>query len=191
MGRRLAQPSDFAPADPDDEQGKADYASALQEWEGKVKEYNDDLTALSEMEGWTEYTKRIAAPGQWGETKKEGVTVHFYTYTDSGKKTIEAALVGLDEAFKRMGSELRANMTTWGQEVTQLRKDTAAKDVSLTEANTALTTEQQARTNDVNQLTDRLTAETQRADRNAIGKTTAENEAREEQGGERRRRSPA
>ncbi len=163
------------PADPDDEQGKADYASALQAWEAKVKEYDDDLKALSEMEGWKEYNERIAAPGQWGDITKEGVTVHFYTY-GAGGDTIEAAMVGLDEAFKRMGAELRSNMEALGSQVVQLRKETAAKEEALTTANAALTTEQEARTNDVNQLTTRVNAETERANRNAIEKTTAQNE---------------
>jgi len=165
------------PADPDDEQGKTDYNAELAAWEKKVEEYNADLKALSEMEGWTEYTERIAAPGQWGDLSKEGVTVHFFTYTDTGKQTIEAAMSGLDEAFKRMGAELRADMSAWGQEITQLRKDTAAKEQALTEARDALSAEQTARTNDVNQLTERVNAETERANRNAIRATTAENEA--------------
>ncbi len=166
-----------SPADPDDEQGKADYNSELKDWENKVAEYNADLQALSEMEGWTEYTARIAAPGTWGDIQKEGVTVHFFTYTDTGKQTVEAGLVGLDDAFKRMAAELKANMAGWAQEVTQLRKDTAAKDVELAKRQTALETEQTARTNDVNQLTERVNAETERANRNAIRATTAENES--------------
>ncbi|MDJ0523308.1 MAG: hypothetical protein QNJ90_14655, partial [Planctomycetota bacterium] len=138
--------------------------------------YNADLKSLSEMAGWTEYSERISAPGQWGDITKEGVTVHFFTYTDTGKQTVEAAMVGLDDAFKRMGNELKANMGAWAQEITQLRKDTAAKDEELNARQAALEKEQTDRTNDVNQLTERVNAETERANRNAIGKTTAENE---------------
>jgi len=163
------------PADPDDEQGKADYASALQAWSAKVQEYDDDLKALSQMEGWKEYTARIAAPGQWGDITKEGVTVHFYTY-GGGADTIEAAMVGLDEGFKRMGAELRSNIETLGNQVVQLRKETAAKEQALTETKAALTKEQGDHTADNDQLQTRITAETERANRNAIEKTTAQNE---------------
>ena len=164
------------PADPDDVQGKQEYASALQEWERKVAEYSADLKALSEMEGWTEYSSRIGAPGQWGDPTKEGVTVHYYQYADTGTRTIESALVGLDKAFEGMGAEIRANMETWGQEITQLRKDNKAKEDSITQLQGQLQTEQQAHTNDVSQLQDRINQEQERANRNAIAKTNSDNE---------------
>jgi len=164
------------PADPDDTQGKQEYASALQEWERKVKDYSADLKALSEMAGWQEYRKRIAPPGQWGDPTKEGVTVQFYQYSDTGQKTIEAAMVGLDTAFNLMGQELRANMEAWGNQISQLRKDTKAKEDTITQLQQQLEQEQQAHTTDVSQLQDRINQEQERANRNAIGKTNAENE---------------
>ncbi len=166
----------IAPADPDDEQGKARYLTELQEWEDKVKRYHEALAELSGMAGWKEYTARIAAPGTWGDITKAGVTVQFYQYQESGTRTIEAAMAGLDTAFERIGGELRANMQTWGQEVSQLRKDTAAKEASITDLNGQLQAEQEAHTNDVSQLQDRITQETERANRNAIKATNAENE---------------
>jgi len=165
------------PSDPDDDAGVADYNAALSAWEGQVKEYGNDLSELSSMAGWTEYSKVIAAPGTWADITKTPLTVQFYQYTDTGERTIEAAMVGLDKGFERMGDELRANMQTWGQEVSQLRKDTAAKEASITELQTQLTGEQEAHNNDVQQLQDRLNTETERANRNAIRATNAENES--------------
>ncbi|MDA1196044.1 MAG: hypothetical protein O2894_12800 [Planctomycetota bacterium] len=165
-----------SPADPDDAQGQANYQSELVEWENKVKEYSEDYKALALMEGWKEYSAVIAAPGQVPDLTKTPVTVQFYQYADGGVRTVEAGLVGLDTAFTRMGDELRANMQTWGEEIAQLRMDTAAKDVSIGELNTQLTAAQEAHNNDVTQLQDRLNQETERANRNAIQATNAQNE---------------
>lgn len=165
------------PADPDNDEGMANYNAELAAWEEKVKEYSNDIAELSQMEGWNEYSKVIAAPGTWADITKTPVTVQFYEYAEGGARTIENAMIGLDKAFERMGDELRANMQAWGQEITQLRKDTAAKEQSITELQQQLTTEQTARNTDVQQLQDRLNQETERANRNAINMTNAQNEA--------------
>lgn len=164
------------PADPDNDEGLAAYNSELAAWEEKVKEYSSDLAELSQMEGWNEYSQIIAAPGQWADITKTPVTVAFYSYAKGGARTIENAMTGLDKAFDRMGDELRANAQTWGQEITQLRKDTAAKEQSISELQTQLQTAQAAHNNDVEQLQGRLNAENDRANRNAVDATNARNE---------------
>ena len=167
----------IGPSDPDNDEGVAAYNTELAAWEEKVKEYKADLDQLFEMEGWTEYSKIIAAPGTWADLTKTPVTIQFYEYAQGGARTIENAMVGMDKAFERMGDEIRANAQAWGQEITQLRKDTAAKEQSITELQTQLQNEQTAHNNDVQQLQDRLNQETERANRNAINATNAQNEA--------------
>ena len=39
------------------------------------------------MEGWTEFTKIISAPGEWADLTKAPVTIKFYEYTDSGERS--------------------------------------------------------------------------------------------------------
>jgi len=169
------------PADPDDEQGKARYKSEMIDYEAKVKEYHTDLDDLAGTEGWAEYKRRIAAPGQWGDPTKAGLTVHFFTYTDTGDRTIETAVENLPGAFTLFGNELTANMTAATQEISQLRKDVAAKDSAVEAAKAALTKEEDAHTNDVTQLQNSLNDSNERANRLAVDKTTAENSLAKEQ----------
>jgi hypothetical protein len=166
------------PADPDDTEGQAKYVAERADYEKKVKEYDKALEDLSNMEGWKEYKVRLAAPGQWNDPEQIGVTVHFYQYTDPGEglRTIEAAMVGMDEAFRRMGAELKANMDTWSAELVQLRKNNKAKDDAIKDLQDKLAKEQQAHTSDTEKLQDQITQSQERANRNAVAKTAAESE---------------
>ena len=169
------------PADPDDEQGQARYKSEMDDYESKVKDYHAALDELTASEGWKEYSSVIATPGATPDLSKAAVTVHFYKYTDTGNRTIQAALEGLPGAFKLFGDELTANVAAAGQQISQLRKDVTAKDTMVEQSKAALAKEEEAHTSDVSQLQGSLTESNERADRLAVAKTTAESALAKEQ----------
>ncbi len=162
------------PADPDDKAGESDYKTAMADYERKVTEYHNALKELMQTEGWVEYQTRIKAPGTWGDPTTEGQKVSFMKYTDTGERTLQAAIEGIPGAIRLMKQEIAAYISAANEQITQLRGDTKAKEDAVTQLRGELEKEQTGRTNDVAQLQGQLAEANERGNRNSVEKTNIE-----------------